>query len=257
MPKNQITALAICKMDCAHIPEWITYHRLIGVDKFILVSYDKDPKIVAEMKRLSQKYNFDIHFKDFAWGSKLYNGMIEMLQPLTRWCAFIDIDEFIYLPTGDLPTLLSQYEDYGALSMSWRCYGSSGIMTPQPLTIDAYRYRAKDSFRPNAHQKIISQIRFCKQFRSPHWARHVRPVVDSDYNRINGVMKSGCPIRSVDKIRVNHYLLKSREDFKQKVKRASDVGICHAYWESHEHNDVYDDGICRYVPQIMDELDRY
>lgn len=44
-----------------------------------------------------------------------------------RWMGFIDADEFVVLTDGtpDLPTLLRDYEDHGALALNWRMFGSS------------------------------------------------------------------------------------------------------------------------------------
>lgn len=42
--------------------------------------------------------------------------------------GFIDADEYVVLTDGtaDLPALLRDYEDHGALALNWRMFGSSG-----------------------------------------------------------------------------------------------------------------------------------
>jgi len=254
-----LSAVGVCKMDTWYIPEWIAYHRLLGIEGFLMISFDKDPAIRAEMTALSQQFDFELRFENFAWGSSVYNNLQPYIKSYTKWCAYIDCDEFIYLPEGGtLTEMLREYEEYGGLSMSWRCYGSSDLEKRQELTTESFVYRAKDSFLPNAHQKIIVQTKYLGAFNTPHFAETDEPLVDENFDVVPWVLKSGHPIRSANRVRVNHYLLRSKEDYENKKKRASDVGgLPPTYWDESQVNEVYDDGICRYAQDIRYELNRY
>ncbi|PSC70639.1 glycosyltranserase family 2 [Micractinium conductrix] len=54
--------------------------------------------------------------------------------------TFTDVDEFVVISDGtpDLPTLLRDYEGYGALASTWRMFGSNGHLTRQPHVLTAY-----------------------------------------------------------------------------------------------------------------------
>ena len=75
----------------------------------------------------------------------------------SRWIAFIDLDEFLFSPTGKpLPEVLPDYEQWPAVAVNWATFGTSGHRTPPPgLTIENYLRRAADQTETKEYVKCI------------------------------------------------------------------------------------------------------
>lgn len=62
-----------------------------------------------------------------------YHHCIEYFGTRHEWMAFIDSDEFVYLPDRRYPRLADllggEFANYSGLGVSWRLYTSSGHLT--------------------------------------------------------------------------------------------------------------------------------
>ena len=57
----------------------------------------------------------------------MYDTCIQQYRARHRWMAFIDADEFFVLRDArapDLPALLAEYEQFGALAVNWQARGA-------------------------------------------------------------------------------------------------------------------------------------
>ena len=61
----------------------------------------------------------------------------------SRWIAFIDLDEFLFSPTGrPLPEMLREYERWPGVGVNWAVFGTSGHRARAPgLVIENYVHR--------------------------------------------------------------------------------------------------------------------
>ena len=72
-----------------------------------------------------------------------YNDCLRWHRHDSRWIAFLDLDEFLFSPSGEsLPSVLADYEQWPAVAVRWAMFGTSGHKTRPPgLVIENYQRR--------------------------------------------------------------------------------------------------------------------
>ncbi|MBQ9486667.1 MAG: glycosyltransferase family 92 protein, partial [Selenomonadaceae bacterium] len=182
-----------------------------------------------------------------------YNAAVRDYKFFCRYIAFIDGDEFI-LPKDDKSILdvvdevLAGNSNAAALCANWHVYGSSYHDTADYTTGVLERF-TRCSKTVNPHVKSIVNPRRIDFFWNPHFARYFQPYfavnerggeVDDAFNRPP----------TADKIVVNHYCTKSREEFEKKYRRGTADAKYNVYTEkmfSHDkENDVVNDAVIKY-----------
>jgi hypothetical protein len=151
--------------------------------------------------------------------NRAYSDALFRLRDSTEWLAFIDLDEFI-VPLADesIPDFLrSLPQNVSQLLVHWRNFGSSGHLTkPDGLVIETYRQRAagnnhfKCIVRPLATEAGKSRCEFV------HCIAGLKGLtVDEDGQNITGDLHSYCfgALKIPQKIAINHYCVKSKEEF--------------------------------------------
>ncbi|MHC1710960.1 MAG: glycosyltransferase family 92 protein [Solidesulfovibrio sp.] len=217
---DYLTLCCIAKDENAYIAEWAAYHALLGVERLIV--YDNDSRIpLAEtLAPLADRMRIVVEsMPGPARQLAAYAHCLDTYGAETKWLGFIDVDEFL-LPhrEKDLRQFLTDFEDYAALGANWVFFGSSGHETPPPgLVIENYTRRADYSLTTNQHIKSIVQPRYVRCPLSPH---HFAFAPDRYC-----VSERGFPLpgpygpHHCDRIQVNHYFYRSRQDFQEKILR--------------------------------------
>jgi glycosyl transferase family 92 len=258
---------AIFKNEADYLAEWIRFHRLVGVEKFILYNNNSeddyrsvlDPFIEEGIVTL-----YDIPLP--AAQMPAYNSCLELYRSQLRWIAFIDIDEFLY-PVEDvgLAEVLRDYEEHPALAVHWIMFATSGhVVRPQGLVIDNY---ARCQAEGNKHVKIVAQAARTAAMLGPHTVASTdgQCAVDESGRPVTG--PSSLPV-CVERIRINHYWTRSVEDFvtrklargrasrttpdPQDAKIRSMVGLFDA---ERMYSTGEDPTIRRYIPRLQDAVD--
>ncbi len=139
------------------------------------------------------------------------------------------------------------------MAINWQCFGSNGQEKADYSrgVLERFTRRAPSDWAPdgfgNAHIKIITNPRAVNFFHIPHRVNYFEGVyaVNEVGNAVNGAFSN--PV-AFDKIVVNHYIIKSREEYAKKVKRgAADHNTYHMEgFSSFDHNEEFDDGILKY-----------
>lgn len=138
-----------------------------------------------------------------------------------RWLALIDADEFLYSPVeDDLKAVLRRYEDRPALAVYWVNFGSNGHLTrPEGLVIENYTQAATDRCLMNRQYKSIVQPHRITGVFNPH-----RYVTDEAgvcaYDETGAVLtnrKYELNEPSGQVLRLNHYCVKSRAEFEERL----------------------------------------
>eukprot|EP01035_Chromulina_nebulosa_P027783 gene27783-36583_t len=139
-----------------------------------------------------------------------------------RFIGFIDTDEFIVTanPSASIPLILSQYEQFGGLALSWMSFGSSGhIRRPVGGVIANYQWCF-----PNRHIKSIVNT---KHTLGPSLNTHAFNFV-ANYSAVTTdgriVPSAWEDSPSYNVMYINHYCTKSKEDFQKKKKRGGGAG---------------------------------
>jgi len=127
----------------------------------------------------------------------------------------------------DLKEYLVPYENYGGLLLWWRTFGSSGHKKIQPSVIDAY---TQCNAYGGPSTKTILRTAFSKVANNcVHSHTHTEdyPAVFPDFSLkprlpgqscANAVKKEKRYLDNFD-IWINHYIIRSREDYDHKIKR--------------------------------------
>lgn len=133
------------------------------------------------------------------------------------------------------------------------CFGSNGQDKADYSrgVLERFTRRAPNDWAPegygNAHVKIIANPRMINYMSIPHFAFYFEGVqaVNENGNVVPSAFNN--PV-TADKIVINHYSIKSREEYGIKVSRGA--ADHNAYdmknFDTSDHNEEFDDGILRY-----------
>ena len=95
---HDLSIVAILKCEGPYLKEWIDYHLIAGVDHFYL--YDNEsPDNQAEVAKPYVEAGLVDYFpiKGKSMQVRAYNDAVKRFKFQSRYMAFIDGDEFIYL----------------------------------------------------------------------------------------------------------------------------------------------------------------
>lgn len=223
--------LAMClivKNDELDILEWIEYHNRLGCSKFyifdhnstipmrsVIESHIESGLVRYENNAFSEVANPQLH---------VYNRCLKEFGSRHKFIAFLDSDEFIVVvnKSQSIPDVLKKYENYGGLALNWKLFGSSGHVSRPPGGILENYHMCGDNF----HIKTIANPKFTvRSGGNPHEFRY-KPgyfAVDTNYTRVTGpfnpkIFATPDPV-VYSVMYINHYNLKSREDYARKVAK--------------------------------------
>lgn len=210
----------------SYLREWLCYHHAMGVEHFYV--YDNESRIPLDgiLTDYIQAGWVNV-FRMPGYGVQLYayTHCLHYLSDKTRWMGFIDLDEFI-LPSAqrDLRVFLADYETFGGLGINWLCYGSSGLtQKPGASQVELFIHRTPSDFPDNRHIKSIIQPQHTIAPLSPHHFlyRDGFGCVNEHGTAVDGPFSEN----STMKIRINHYFLRSSEQFQAKLDRGRATGL--------------------------------
>ena len=209
------------KDENSYLNEWINYHLKIGVEHFYIYDNESAVPVKHTLHELGLlKYATVIPIKGQSMQVKAYHRCLKSFGALSRWIAFIDIDEFIVPKStnGNMPLFLKDFEAYGGIAINWLVFGSSGhIQKPGNSQLSSFTLRSDLDFPPNKHIKSIVQPRHVKSVSNPHAFAFKEGFfcVNENFAVVNDAFSEV----SVQKIQLNHYYCRSLEEYKEKVAR--------------------------------------
>ena len=267
---HDLAVVTIIKNEGRYLKEWLDYHLLAGVDHFYL--YDNDsPDNQAEVAEPYVKAGL-VDYIPFPGQAMQYiacNDALKKFKFHCRYMAFIDGDEFIFPKTNRTVTevideILSQDDKAAGLAIHWHMFDSNdedkadysrGVLerftrrAPNDWYVPAGKY-GNDFVQGNCYVKNIVNPRRIKFCNDPHRMNY--------FEGFYGVDESLTPVKNsipepvvTDKIVINHYYLKSREEFMEKVMRGSatrgvDFSKKLEWFDAYNRNDEFDDWILKY-----------
>jgi hypothetical protein len=282
--------LSICSMyrDLAeYLPEWIEFHRLVGAERFFLYDNEStdscldvlapyiDQGIVEvrywpgapfyRAKRNPGELPFAKQPAPFGLGAA-FDDCLRRHRHDSRWIAFLDIDEFFFSPGGlSLSEVLADFEAWPGVAVSRLNFGTSGHRhKPRGLVIENYLHRESYESCPPGHKSLVKSV--------VDPARTLRCLSVHRFLHESGstVDEKGRPLDdsvnaseiSLSKLRINHYWMKSEEEFEAKQARWEAANsdryprprldpALHEYFEGE-----YDDEITSHVPALKERLAR-
>lgn len=197
------------------------FHRLVGVQRFFL--YDNGS--VDDHRGLLVPYIEDgtvtLHdWPVFPGQVQAYDHALREYGSGTRWMAFLDLDEFLFSPTGrPLPEILAGYEQWPAVGANWAVFGTSGHeRKPDGLVIENYVWRCLQSQEGNRHIKSIVDPSRTLQCRDPHHFAYADGAQAVDENE-QPIRYARNAAGSWKRLRINHYFTRSEQEFRAKLEK--------------------------------------
>jgi hypothetical protein len=219
-----LAVCAIFKDEARYLPEWVEFHRVQGVERFYLYennSTDGWEDALEPYRDVVELHRLRHHPGQFS----AYADCLKRHRWDTRWIAFIDLDEFLFSPTGQsLPDVLGGFGRVPGVVANWRVYGPNGHDTPPDgSVIENYPIAEPDTHPFNRHIKSIAfPAMTSTQVQNPHNLLHYGLAVGEDHRPLNSPFRDPPTVRL---LRVNHYLTRSRQEWEGKIRRArADTG---------------------------------
>ncbi|MDR1826385.1 MAG: glycosyltransferase family 92 protein [Rickettsiales bacterium] len=252
-PARFLSAAAILKNEGAYIREWLDFHILQGVEYFYLYDNDSTDNVEEILAPYIEK-----GLAEYAkWPGRgmqkpAYLDAARRAVGKTSWLCFIDLDEFVVASKGAVADFLRTLPaDAVQLSIGWANYGSnSRVEKPNGLVIENYRMRAKKTVSLKSIVRPMFIADDCG------YSVHVQKVIGKTVDE-NG--RAILPFRdyvlSIERIRVNHYSVKSKEEYKARKARGGNADDGRARWDErhfarHDTNEVYDFIMENWVPLL-------
>ena len=264
-----LAVVAIFKDEAPYLREWLDYHLLAGAEHFYLYnngSTDNCAEVLAPYVDADLVTLID-------WPGKVmqipaYNDALYRFKFFCRYMAFIDLDEFIYPKTNQsivevVDEVLSQDETAAALGINWQYFGSNGHETADLNrgVLERFTRRAPADWviwpknenelpQGNIYIKSIVNPRRTKRFTNPHFAIYFGAFVPLN-DKGEKINQAGNFPVAFDKIVINHYYTRSREEFFQKkLPRGWACAEVAPYdlqsFSERDRNEIFDDGILTY-----------
>jgi Glycosyltransferase family 92 len=255
--KSYLSVCAIFRDEAPYLAEWVEFHRLVGAEHFYLYdnrSTDESRDVLAPYVEhgLATVRDWSPH----PGQGPAYDDCLQRHGGDSRWIAFIDLDEFLFSPTGrPLTELLVDYERWPALGVNRVNFGTSGHRQPPPgLVIESYVWK----FRQLTSIKSIVDPSRTERHRNPHAFYYADGAQAVDENE-EPIEKWFPSTVTFEKFQINHYLTKSEEEYALKLTRErADSGELRD-WDTDATKltgKVKDEAITVYVPALHEALSR-
>ena len=262
--QTYLSVCALYRQEGPYLQEWIEFHRLVGVERFYLYnnrSTDEHRRVLADyidegIVTLHEWPVYGAFLPAFDHCLRTYRGE-------SRWIAFIDIDNFVFSPTGKpVSEVLTDYEAFPGVGLNRIYFGPSGHrVRPDGLQIESYLRRARLDGNSHVHS-IVNPRATVRCIDYHHFEYETGTSVDENYEPIETGWTKGV---SVSKLRINHYYTRSEAEFKDKQLNLPRFGRS-GLWVPRDplptrqvfdkFNLEHDEVILRYLPQLQEALAR-
>ncbi|GAB2705054.1 glycosyltransferase family 92 protein [Mucilaginibacter koreensis] len=255
-PRSFTYRLAICCIvkdeEKRYLEEFIDYHSKAGVEHFYFYDNESSWPLAEALKDYVRQGIVTITVvAGKGIQTEVYGRCLKQYGPICQWIAFIDVDEYIVVKTlnGNIPDFLKNYEQYGALCINWLLFGSNGQNEKSSESqLSTYIRRSLKSLSFNEHVKSIVQAQYAID--APYNPHHFRLkkgwyTVNENFERVDGPLST----HTSNKIQLNHYFLRSLEDYNEKMKRGradsptTDRTIDYFYELNKEANLIVDESV--------------
>jgi len=267
---------AIFKNEDAYVLEWLAFHRIVGFSQFLIAdngSSDLTRQILSILQKKSEPITLVDYPDEEGVRPQLgaYNALTKMCPADIDAIAFIDADEFI-APMADARSVVPKFTELfsdpevGAVALNWACFGSGGHrFWDEGLVIERFLARSLPTFSVNQHYKTVVRPTCVDQWVTPHHAsltngRYVNSL-GQDLVYRDGRQDSLTKSVVWSALRVNHYVVKSFEEFilrKSPKGSATKAGrVKHrTYFELHDKNNEACEAMLAFVPAVKAEISR-
>lgn len=243
-PVHYLAVCAIAKNEGPYFREWIEWHLAQGVEKFYIYDNESTDGTREVLQPYIERGVVDYQYwPGYRRQLAAYDDCMDRHRFAARWIAFIDLDEFIVpLQDASIPAFLQRFEPYAAVEVNWLIYGSGGQKEKSPAPVmTRFRRHSDPQHRLNRHVKsIVNPRRVCTMTGCHEAARLSGQAADSHGCPITVNFKERTPQQDV--IRINHYAVRSLEEFREKQARGRASGtrttVPMDYFTRYDLNDI-------------------
>jgi glycosyltransferase involved in cell wall biosynthesis len=288
MSEQTSTVCGIVKNEARSIAEWVAFQRVVGFDSVVVYdngSTDGTDRIVADIGRHDESVSLrpwpDVPHR--APQPTAYADAIEQCR--TDWIAFLDVDEFFVPRRYETVErmLAAAPADIAAIALNWRLFGSSGRLSPgEGLVIDRFTRCAARGHPKNRFCKSVVRPRAVETMRVHTAALKEGRYADSLLRPLALDNDAKTPTACLTGAQVNHYIVKSWEEFEEKRRRGNaarapgapdkfshrgdaaappkhwrELDASNDFWLKHDLNDHVDVTILKWRQQVVERLQRW
>lgn len=228
--KYYVSICGIFKDEGLYLKEWIEYNKKVGVDHIYLYNNNSTDNYLEIIKKyLDDGYVDLVDWPRNQAQMEAYHDCFNRFRNETSWLGFIDIDEFIVpIDSQNVKEFFRKNAYEQSILIYWKMFGSSGIVhrnTKNPVIKDFtscwYKYDdigkcfVNTEFDISDKQKMLHHMLWTKKgiFNMPP-VNCCGEICPRDwYNPVD---------RDIFPIQINHYVLKSYDEYMSKVNK-SDV----------------------------------
>ncbi|MCM3906007.1 MAG: glycosyltransferase family 2 protein [Pyrinomonadaceae bacterium] len=247
---------AILKNEADYVEEWLAFHMLQGVGRFILYDNNSSDDTCRRATSFAKHVDLQIiHWPDSAHGFECtqllaYLDGARRLAGLADYVAFLDLDEFVfasdYRPLGQV--LANFPADTAAIAVNQRLFGSAAQPSSTGDLVTSRFTRAAAPDHPEGHWfKTIARPDRIVGFDSAHMVAlnsgayvlsDARPLPRPQYPGHSSIVAEGA-------LRLHHYMLKSRQEFELKKLRWSGQDLRDRYTDAYFNlRDISINAVC-------------
>lgn len=245
-PEHYLSVVVIAKNEGSYLKEWLDWHISKGVEKFYVYDNESTDDTLEILQPYIEKGIVDhTYFPGYRRQLAAYDDCLKKHRYDTRWLAVIDMDEFIIpIKNKNIPEYLKDMENFPVVEINWLCYGSSGQKKRLPgAVMDRFKRHSLPSHALNHHVKSILNPRRIYGMIGCHEAARINgKAVDSNGNRVKVSWRDRAAV--YDNIRINHYAVRSYEEFIEKKGRGRASGpvrhLDDEYFKRFDLNDIED-----------------
>lgn len=200
----------IVKNEEQYIRENLSYNFKLGFDHIFL--YMNDWEYLIDLPNITQ-----ISWPGQVQQLNAYNDCLKRYSKEFDWIAFFDLDEFLVLKKHNtIQEFIMDFNTRNNIGINWQFYGANGMRYRNPIypysLLKQFTKRQKDV---NLHTKVIVNCKNKNKFWSnPHCTGDLS--MDTNGKVFGGPFNHNGPI---DFCVINHYYLRSFDDWKQRLKR--------------------------------------
>ena len=229
--KMENVICAIAKNENKYINDWCHYHINLGFDNiYIYDNNDNNTEYIGDF--IDDEIKNKVHILDIN-NKKLqqqnsYNSFYILFNSNFKWCAYIDIDEFIILEKwNNISEFVNDkiFKDAVIIRLKWHIFGDDNLIQRpfiQPIYKEIKNRLIGHFYEKQAKSIIKGNLKHVK-FKSVHYPL-INSKVPSKQYLSNGIRKPGSKISINTKTKepayINHYITKTlSEFFEQKLNR--------------------------------------
>jgi hypothetical protein len=220
---DKIAVCAIFKDEAPYLLEWLAFHRMIGVDLFVLYDNGSGDGGADLIRGSDFARNVTlIEWSDRPGQLSAYNDFRSNHAPRFAWAGFIDIDEFIMPIAGSsIRDILMRriFQPYAQVLLQWLVFGPSGHQNrPDGLVIENYTRRLPEQAEASRHVKSIVRTAMLRGIDyTPHAAECSGPACNTAGQEV--LPYAIQPTECHEVMVVHHYFTKSAADWECKRRR--------------------------------------